>query len=89
MKKNSRILVLGNNTPIGQSIISELKEKSIAAVFHYISLHESPYFKEKYEGDKLINCDNYSNCIIRLPMFFELNKVAQVKVINCVLNFYS
>jgi dTDP-4-amino-4,6-dideoxygalactose transaminase len=70
-------------------LISELKEKSIAAVFHYISLHESPYFKEKYEGDKLINCDNYSNCIIRLPMFFELNKVAQVKVINCVLNFYS
>jgi len=70
-------------------LISELKEKSIAAVFHYISLHESPYFKGKYEGDKLINCDNYSNCIIRLPMFFELNKVAQVKVINCVLNFYS
>ena len=70
-------------------LINNLQEKKINAVFHYIPLHSSDYFNSKYNGDKLINCDNYSNCIIRLPMYFELNKAAQVNIINCVLNFYS
>ena len=70
-------------------LINNLQEKKINAVFHYIPLHSSDYFNSKYNGGKLINCDNYSNCIIRLPMYFELNKAAQVNIINCVLNFYS
>jgi dTDP-4-amino-4,6-dideoxygalactose transaminase len=70
-------------------LINNLQENKINAVFHYIPLHSSAYFNSKYNGEKLINCDNYSNCIIRLPMYFELNKAAQVNIINCVLNFYS
>ncbi len=70
-------------------LIFELKEEGITAVSHYISLHESPFFKDKYEGEKLINCDNYSDCIIRLPMYFELNRQIQLNIIDRVLNFYS
>jgi dTDP-4-amino-4,6-dideoxygalactose transaminase len=70
-------------------LIFELKEEGIAAVSHYISLHESPFFKDKYEGEKLINCDNYSDCIIRLPMYFELSRKIQLNIIDRVLNFYS
>lgn len=70
-------------------LIFELKKEGIAAVFHYISLHESPFFKYKYEGEKLINCDNYSDCIIRLPMYFELSRKIQLNIIERVLNFYS
>lgn len=70
-------------------LIFELKKEGIAAVFHYISLHESPFFKDKYEGEKLINCDNYSDCIIRLPMYFELSRKIQLNIIERVLNFYS
>jgi dTDP-4-amino-4,6-dideoxygalactose transaminase len=56
-----------------QAVINALKEKNIHAVFHYISLHNSPYFEKQYQGSQLINSDNYSNCLLRLPFYYELN----------------
>ena len=32
------------------TIIQELKEKEILSVFHYISLHKSPFYEEKHDG---------------------------------------
>lgn len=53
-------------------LISHLRKHDIHAVFHYLSLHKSPYFKSKYEGSDLVNCDNYADCLVRLPLFYEL-----------------
>ena len=52
--------------------IALLKEQKIQSVFHYISLHNSPYFKEKYEGDPLPNSDRFTGGLLRLPFFYEL-----------------
>lgn len=54
-------------------ILSEVKSKNVLAVFHYLSLHKSDYFKASYSGNKLINCERYSSCLIRLPLFYELD----------------
>jgi dTDP-4-amino-4,6-dideoxygalactose transaminase len=56
-----------------QIIIDKLKGKSILSVFHYISLHESPFYKDNYKGNKLLESDKYSDCLLRLPMYYELN----------------
>ena len=53
-------------------MIAKLKKKSISAVFHYLSLHSSPYFKDYYRGEKLPNSDRFSDCLLRLPMYYEL-----------------
>lgn len=55
------------------ALISALKTQGIHAVFHYLSLHNSPYFKEKHDGRSLPNSDRFSNCLLRLPMFYELS----------------
>lgn len=55
------------------ALISALKTEGIQAVFHYLSLHSSPYFKEKHDGRSLPNSDRFSNCLLRLPMFYELS----------------
>lgn len=55
------------------ALIAALKEQGIHAVFHYLSLHDSPYFKEKHDGRLLPNSDRFSNCLLRLPMFYELS----------------
>jgi dTDP-4-amino-4,6-dideoxygalactose transaminase len=59
---------------IRQALIDHLRKKDIHAVFHYLSLHKSTYFVERHDGRRLKNCDNYANCLVRLPFFYELTE---------------
>jgi dTDP-4-amino-4,6-dideoxygalactose transaminase len=57
-----------------------LKEQGILAVFHYQSLHRSAYaqkhFPEQYSRD-LPNADRFSDCLLRLPLFYELPELSK------------
>jgi len=53
-------------------LIAALKKEDILAVFHYIGLHSSPYYAAKHDGRVLKNCDHFTDCLLRLPMFYEL-----------------
>lgn len=55
-------------------LIRKMKEDDILAVFHYLSLHSSEYYKDKHDGRILPECDRYADCLLRLPMFYELNE---------------
>ena len=54
------------------ALISFLKGKEIQSVFHYQSLHKSPFYKERFEGDDLVNANKYTDCLVRLPLFYDL-----------------
>jgi dTDP-4-amino-4,6-dideoxygalactose transaminase len=69
------------------SLIEHLKNNDIYAVFHYLSLHKSPYYKFEYNGKELINSDKYTDCLVRLPLFFELSEDDCARVINAILEF--
>ena len=62
------------------NLIKRLKESGILAVFHYLSLHSSPYYTDKHDGRSLPECDRYADCLVRLPMFYEL-KEKEVNII--------
>lgn len=66
------------------SLIHRFKEKNILAVFHYLSLHKSPFYRDKHDGRSLAQSDHYSNCLIRLPFFYELTSEQQARVINLI-----
>jgi len=55
-------------------LIAYLKEQGIGAVFHYLSLHLSDYYREHHVGNipNLPNCDRFADCLVRLPMYYEL-----------------
>jgi dTDP-4-amino-4,6-dideoxygalactose transaminase len=55
------------------TIIEKLKSKGILSVFHYLSLHGSPFYKDSYEGKPLAEAERYSDCVLRLPMYYELD----------------
>lgn len=55
------------------ALINHLKQNDIWAVFHYISLHKSPFYEEKHDGRVLPETDNFTDCLLRLPLFFELD----------------
>ncbi|KIX20498.1 TDP-4-oxo-6-deoxy-D-glucose aminotransferase [Flavobacterium sp. 316] len=65
-------------------LINHLKQNEIMAVFHYISLHKSKFYKEKHDGRILKWTDSYTDTLVRLPLFYELNVE---NVINTLLEF--
>ena len=54
------------------ALMKHLKENNIETVFHYLSLHKSQYYRDKHDGRELPYSDHYTDCLVRLPMFYEL-----------------
>jgi dTDP-4-amino-4,6-dideoxygalactose transaminase len=54
-------------------LIDKLKKQEILAVFHYLSLHSSPFYAAKHDSRTLSNSDHFSDTLVRLPMFFDLS----------------
>ena len=54
------------------AFIKYLKENGVGAVFHYLSLHSSEYYKSRHDGRALPQCDRYADCLVRLPLFYDL-----------------
>ena len=63
-----------NNSEQRDFIIQKMKENGVHSVFHYLSLHKSPFYKNKYDGQDLPNSDLYSENLIRLPLFYGLDE---------------
>jgi len=57
-------------------LIKRLKDHEVMAVFHYLSLHKSPFYREKHDGRNLPQSDRYTDCLVRLPMYFDLEDEA-------------
>ena len=66
--------IVCNNLEERTALIKNIKENGAQAVFHYLSLHSSEYYKDKHDGRDLQNCDRYADCLVRLPFFYELEE---------------
>jgi len=62
------------------NMIEYLKKESINTVFHYLSLHKSPYYMSKHDGRALPQTDHYSDGLLRLPMYFDLENSDVINV---------
>jgi len=70
-------------------LIEHLKNNGIHAVFHYLRLHRSQYYQEEHDGRHLTNSDHYTDCLIRLPLYYELPDESIAYIINCVRDFFK
>ena len=71
------------------SLLTHLKKNGILAVFHYLSLHKSPYYAPLYAGPELPNADRFSECLFRLPMYYDLELVQIDEICERIKEFYS
>ena len=69
-------------------LLDHLNDNSIQAVFHYLPLHLSPYYKAQYKGKELKNVQKYSDRLIRLPLFYELKPEIVDYISEKVVEFY-
>lgn len=71
-------------------LIAYLKEKGVTAPFHYLSLHKSDYYSKHSDlRPELPFCDMYADCLVRLPMYYELSDDDVNKVVELIISFYS
>lgn len=69
-------------------LLEKLKAAGVYAVFHYLSLHKSPYFEGKHNGDNLVWSDFYTDSLIRLPLYYELSEPEQEYIISTILKAF-
>lgn len=69
-------------------LIKRLKEHGILAVFHYLSLHKSEYYKDIHGDRELPVSDLYTRNLVRLPMYYELQEqeIDQIVKVICEIN---
>jgi len=88
--KNGHLFyVICRNLAERDGLLSHLLAKDILAVFHYLSLHTSPFYRNRHDGRKLPWSDFYSQNLIRLPLFYELSDKQVNYIVQCVLDFFS
>ncbi len=69
-------------------LIKQIRKRGAHPVFHYLSLHKSPFYSDKYHGGELPNCDRYAENLVRLPFYYELGEDQQV-VVDAIKEFYG
>ena len=80
--------VVCKNLEERQGLINALKKNNVLSVFHYLSLHKSPYYLSKHDGRELPNSDFYSDSLLRLPMYYELTNEDLILITKTIFEYY-
>jgi len=70
-------------------LILKLKKHGFLALYHYLSLHKSPYYFDKHDGRSLPMSEMYSEQLVRLPMFYELTSENISDMVTIIKKFFT
>lgn len=72
------------------ALIAYMKERGVLTVFHYLSLHLSDYYKSHSTDIPVLpQCDRYADCLVRLPMYYELKDEEVRHIVDLIEEFYE
>jgi dTDP-4-amino-4,6-dideoxygalactose transaminase len=80
--------IICNSLSERTKLINYLKKYGIMAVFHYQSLHKSNYCENKYSKLSFPNADKFSDCLVRLPLFYELKSSQVLQIAKYIKKFF-
>jgi dTDP-4-amino-4,6-dideoxygalactose transaminase len=70
-------------------LIEYLRSNGVHSVFHYLSLHKSTFHEVQHDGRALVNSDKFTDCILRLPLYYELSDEEVSKVSQHIIDFFG
>jgi dTDP-4-amino-4,6-dideoxygalactose transaminase len=70
-------------------LLSYLKENGVNATFHYQGLNASPYYSKNNKSPKLHNTLRYTDCLLRLPLYYALSTKDVVGISKHVINYFT
>lgn len=71
------------------ALIAHLKQQGILTVFHYFPLHKSPYYTLRHDGRDLPHANRFADCLLRLPMYYNLTATQVNNICWQITHFYS
>lgn len=81
--------LLCKNKDEWSGLLHHLENNGIMAIFHYLPLHKSPYYKDKHDGRDLPLSEFYSFHLIRLPFYYDLTSNMVFFICNKIKEFYN
>ncbi len=81
--------IAAKNLDERDKLLKHLSRNNIHAVFHYLPLHTSPYYKDKHDGRELPNAIRFSEGILRLPFYYELSVKDMNYIVEKIYNFFN
>jgi len=87
---NGNVFAIVLDTPARRTaFIGHMKQHGISTPFHYVSLHRSPKGAPLHDGRALPNTDRLSDCLVRLPLYYNLSDAEADEVIGRTLEFLA
>jgi len=71
------------------SLLNYMRLQGVFPVFHYLSLHNSPFYEAKHDGRQLPNCDRFADTLLRLPFYYDLSDQDIERVASLIIDFYN
>ncbi len=69
--------------------ISHMREHGILTPFHYVALHRSPMGQKFHDGRSLPMAEHLTDCLVRLPLFFNITDAEVETIIGRTVEFIS
>ncbi len=90
-KSNSHLFfIILNDEKIRNDLMNFMKSNSILCVFHYVPLHTSNVgCSMGYSEGQLPVTESISSRLLRLPLYFEITRKEQEKVIDKIYDFFK
>ncbi|HLN52366.1 MAG TPA: dTDP-4-amino-4,6-dideoxygalactose transaminase [Lentimicrobium sp.] len=89
-KQNGHLFyILVKSEETRNQLLSYLHSEGIQAVFHYLTLHNSPYYKNFHGNRKLPNAERYSSTLLRLPFYYSLSEDEIQNVVEAIRTFFK
>ncbi len=86
---NAHMFYLVCNSPEDRTgLIKHLRENGVHAVFHYLSLQQSDYYRKNKDNRELPNCNRFTDCLVRLPMYYELSPEETTMITTLIGEFF-
>jgi dTDP-4-amino-4,6-dideoxygalactose transaminase len=70
-------------------LIPYLRENGVLAIFHYLSLHRSEYYLKASKMKNLPNAENYEDCLLRFPLYYELKPEEIEYILSNIIAFFE
>ena len=71
------------------ALIQYMRAEEVMPVFHYLSLHKSPYYHDKHDGRELVECDKFSDRLVRMPFYYDLSNEDIEKITTLIIRFFD
>jgi dTDP-4-amino-4,6-dideoxygalactose transaminase len=71
------------------ALVEHLKSKGILAVFHYLPLEQSSFYKDKHDGRYLPHTNHFADTLLRLPLYYTLTDNELNFVIQSINDFFT